>query len=253
MGSLPRILISLPLIVMPLLAATPHASASQAMRPSNAVRLLAKSRTVDARCQYLVGPDHQQLADYVARAEVASAQLDGVAATKSALAAGNSEGKTMACDAGSKAMVSAVLTAARRAEKSLGPQLAALEKKARANQRSRPQSQPRKKTRVVAMQPPPADGSGNLSGLSGSNGGLDLYTRHAAAYYIERRCGFLASRDTMAFWKLIVARHKDMIARFGGGAVTVAKARAEDAGAAACGSQSQVFVRSAWNDIQRHR
>jgi len=149
--------------------------------------------------------------------------------------------------------VAAILTAASQAEKAFGPQLAALEKKARASQRSQPQEQPRKNTRVVAMQQSPADQSGNLFGLSGSNGALDLYTRHAAAYYIERRCGFLASRDTMAFWKLIVARHNAMIAQFGGDAVTTAKTRAEDAGAAACSSQSQVFVRSAWNDIQRHR
>ncbi len=259
MRCLSRILISLPLAALPFLTASPHVSAAQAMRPSDAVRLLAQSRTADERCHYLKPADHQQLADYVARAEVAAARLEGVGTTKRALSRGNAEGKAMTCNARSKIVVTATLAAARQAEKQLGPQIASLEKKAKKQQRKR-QAQVRshKKTRVAALQSPapapaPADDGKGLFALSGSGSALDFYTRQAAAYYIERRCGFLSSSDTMAFWKLIVTRHNAMIARYGGAAVTRAKANAEQAGAAACSRDSAVFVRAAWSNMQRYR
>ncbi len=253
MRNLYRMLISLPIAALPLLAASPHLSAAPAMRPSDAVRLLAESNTADARCHILAPSDHQQLADYVARAEVAAAQLDGAAVTRSALAAGISSGNTMACDMRTQIMVAATLSAARRAEKELGPQIAELVKKAKAKKIARAQSGANRQVRAAALQLPPANDQRHLFSLSGSGGALDLYTRHAAAYYIERRCRFLASSDTMAFWKLIVMRHNAMIARFGGAAVTVAKATAADYGSAACDGDSKGFVRAAWNDMQRYR
>ena len=258
MQYLSRILISLPLCALPLLAASPHASAA-GLGPSDAVRLLAESRTADERCQYLGAADHQRLADFVARAEVAAAHLDGVAKTKAARARGDADGRAMPCNARSRMVITATLAAARRAEKQLGPKIAELDKKARREkarqeQAARTPVQPRKKTRVAALQappPPPADKPRDLFSLSGSGGGLALYTRQATAYYIERRCQFLSAGDTMAFWKAIVARHNAMIARYGGAAVTRAKAEAEQAGAAACGADAAVFVRAAWNGMQR--
>ena len=254
MRNLYRMLISLPIAALPLLASGPHVSAAPAMRPSDAVRLLAESNTADARCHVLAPADHQQLADYVARAEVAAAQLDGVARTRSALAAGKASGTTMACNARTMIVVAATLSAARRAEKQLGPQIAALEKKAKAQKVVRSQTASQNKVHVASMQVPPANDQGNpFSSLNGSGSALDLYTRHAAAYYIERHCRFLASNNTMAFWKAIVARHNAMIARFGGAAVTEAKAKAADYGSAACDGEAEGFVHAAWNDIQRYR
>ncbi len=258
MQYLSRILISLPLCALPLLAAAPHASAS-GLRPSDAVRLLAQSRTADERCQYLNAADHQQLADYVARAEVAAARIDGVATTKAARVRGDAGGRAMPCNASSRIVVTATLAAARRAEKQLGPKIAEMEKqakkdKARQRQAASNPVQPRKNARVAALQAPrpvPADKPNRLFSLSGSGSGLALYTRQAAAYYIERRCQFLSSGETMAFWKAIVARHNAMIARYGGAAVRRAKGRAEQAGAAACGGDAAVFVRAAWQDMQR--
>jgi len=254
MRILSRMLISLPIAALPLLAASPHLSAAPAMRPSDAVRLLAESNTADTRCHVLGTADHQQLADYVARAEVAAAQLDGVAKTKSALAAGKASGRTMACNARTTIVVAATLSAARRAEKELGPQIAALEKKARAQKAARSQTTSQKQVHVASLQVPPANDQKSLfSSLNGSGSALDLYTRHAAAYYIERHCRFLASNNTMAFWKAIVTRHNAMIARFGGAAVTDAKAKAADYGSAACDGEAEVFVQAAWNDMQHDR
>jgi len=255
MQTLSRMLISLPLCVLPLLAAVPHASAA-GLRPSDAVRLLAQSRTADARCQYLSAADHQQLADYVARAEVAAAGIDGVGRTRAARTRGDAEGRAMPCNARSKTIITATLAAARRAEKQVGPRIARMEKKTPQKEAARSTHQPRKKQRVAALQvPQPAPGKTprSLFSLTGSGSGLGLYTRQAAAYYIERRCRFLSSGDTMAFWKAIVVRHNAMIARYGGAAVRRAKAKAEKAGAAACSPDAGVFVRAAWQDMQHHR
>ncbi len=252
MRNLFRTLISLPIAALPLLAASPHLSAAPAMRPSDAVRLLAQSNTADTRCHILSPADHQQLADYVARAEVAAAQLEGVAKIQSALAAGKASGTTMACNIRTTIVVGATLSAARRAEKELGPQIAALEKKANAQKAARSRTASQKQVHVAALQVPSAhDQESPFSSLDGSGDALDLYTRHAAAYYIERHCRFLASNDTMAFWKAIVVRHNAMIARFGGAAVTGAKAKAAEFGSVACDGEAEGFVHAAWNDMQQ--
>lgn len=255
MQSLSRILISLPLCILPFVATVPHASAA-GLAPSDAVRLLARSRTADQRCQYLSAGDHQQLADYVARAEVAAARIDGVGRTKAARNRGDAEGRAMPCNAQSKRIITATLVAARRAEKQLGHRIAKAHKTASHKEVARSTYHPPKKEHVAALrasQPAPARKPRSLFSLTGSGSGLGLYTREAAAYYIERRCQFLSSGDTMAFWKAIVVRHNAMIARYGGSAVRRAKAKAQDVGAAACTRNSEVFVRAAWQGMQGNR
>jgi len=257
MQYLSRILISLPLCALPLLAMGPHAASAAGLRPSDAVRLLARSRTVDERCQYLDAADHQQLADFVARAEVAAARIDGVSRTRSARAQGDVEGRAMPCDASSRTVVTATLAAARRAAERAGPRTAKAENKPQKNSTrqsaaARKPVQPRKTAHVAALAAPQPQ-SRDLFSLTGASSGLGLYTRQAAAYYIERRCRYLSSGDTMAFWKLIVARHNAMIARYGGSAVTRAKAKAAEAGGAACSADAGVFVRATWQDMQHYR
>jgi hypothetical protein len=249
---LSHILISLPVAVLPLLAGAPHLSAGTA---SNAVSLLAQSKAVDRRCHHLSDADHQQLSDYVARAEVIGARLEGAGAMKSALASGARKGSAMSCDGESKSLVLATLNAARRADQALAAQSRNTRQASNTpSQQSRTVEKTRQPARTVAMQPPqPRQPDVRPDARMHRGGALGHYTQLAAAYYIERRCGFLASRDTMTFWKLIVARHNAMIDAYGGSAVTDAKAEAEQAGSAACSRESEAFVRSAWNDIQQVR
>jgi hypothetical protein len=233
-NALSRIVIVLAL--MALAPGMPFASAREALKPTDAVKLLARSVEADAKCRHLDADEHQKLADFVARAEVAAARLSGVAATQAARQAGTREGAAMACDGASRDLVTATLEAARLADRQargLSPA-------------------PKPQHQAAGTRQAPASDEEALK-LGGDADGLDGYVRHAAAYYVERRCRYLPARDTMAFWNVIVERHYAMIDRFGGAAVTEAKAKAEAAGAGPCNAEAASLVRAAWGDLQRLR
>ena len=98
---------------LPALAAKP--ALAETVGLERALELLAKSVVVDNKCNVLTLSERDELSNYVAKAEVAAAEKTTVAVTRSALSAGQSQGRAETCGEEASQEVKATLTAARDA------------------------------------------------------------------------------------------------------------------------------------------
>lgn len=110
--------------------------------------------------------------------------------TRSALSAGQSEGRAETCGQEASQEVKATLMAARDAINA-------------AEQDDGSASEP---SRTVATPAP--------------RGGLSVYGRIIETYYLERRCAFLSRRKMNSFYKAVVRSHRNAISEFGKSAVS---------------------------------
>lgn len=222
-----QFVISLPLLVAPLIfVGTGQANAAaQNIGPTGAVKLLAQSRSADAKCKHLTNKEHAELDDYVAKAEIAAATMESAQEAKSARKSGNVAGKTMACGNSSEELVRATLDAARRA-------MAA----ARRDNKRKRVARKRAAAPTVRAQP-------RLVSV-GSASSLTRYRRVTEAYYLERRCQHLSRPKAVRFWKKIVASHNAVLRKYTTMQVSKAKSGAERAarGWGSCGSRTAKIV-----------
>ncbi len=93
----------------------PAQAGGRPMAPAEALSVLAQARTLDARCGFLNGPAHEELAGYAARAEIVTAERMGAKAAESAVDRGSRAGRAAACDGEGRALVRDALAAAREA------------------------------------------------------------------------------------------------------------------------------------------
>lgn len=227
-----KIILSLPLLAAAWMVGIGSMRAAvQNLQPSEAVELLARSEAIDAKCQYLSNTEHQELRDYVARAEVAVAAQTSVERAGNAISRGSAAGSTTACGRNSEITVRATMDAARRA-------IAAARSPQQAAASSRPQTQ------AVALRSKPS---------AREAGKTARYSRLAAAYYIERRCKHLSHAQAVDFWKRIVRMHKAVLSSQGPDALTRAKSRAiaKANSMRRCNANSAKLVRSSYRTIKR--
>jgi hypothetical protein len=222
-----RLLIAVPLLVVPLTFLTAsHASAAPGAA-EEAVRLLAKARAADGLCNYLSASERAELARYAARAEHAATSQAGADAAKSAARSGAAQGLAETCSADLKADVRETLVAAREAAASAG------------------KSQPVKPTPAAATpadQPPLRASDGNAS--------LIHYKRAVRAYYLERECRSLSKAEATRFWTGIVRLHRKAVAANGVAAVKPLMLSAETrAKSLSCGKRAMVEIRRGYEDI----
>ena len=111
---LAKLFISLPVLTLPLWDAAPQAQAEVVMSQIDALRQLAKSRAADSKCRILPAPEAEELAGYLARAEIAAASRQSVGEVRSAISLGKTLGGTAACSANTSDEVKATLDAARQ-------------------------------------------------------------------------------------------------------------------------------------------
>lgn len=240
MSVLTRVVISVPIAVgswmLGMNAMT--AAASQNIGPAQALELLSRSRTVDAKCKFLSVPEHVELGDYVAKAEIVTAGREGVGRAKSAVNSGIAQGKTMTCDRESEIVVRATMDAARRAMDEVRAQ-GAKPVQATAQQPKAKSEDSRKKLAV--------------RNEALSNGALKRYSDEAAAYYVERRCRHLSQSQVIQFWRKIAAKHNALLGRFGPDAVRAAKNEAISRSRASgrCGARTVKIVKSGYSSIVR--
>ena len=229
---LSRLLISLPLIAAPAIALMPHPG-SAAMQPIEALEQLAKSRTAEARCRTLDQRERDELAGYLARAEVAVTRTAPLSDVQGSLTAGRMAGEAVPCSDAVRNEITATLAAARRA-------MAAVE--------ARPA------TRI--FEPKAAGTARNLGNTSAQGStmprdNLARYGRQAKAYYVERRCTHLSGHKTRNFYDLIVRRHQAAVQAYGGPAVGIVLRRAEAEAADIRCAGSRSLVAAAYSDIRR--
>ncbi|MEQ1524658.1 MAG: hypothetical protein ABL936_25650, partial [Aestuariivirga sp.] len=110
-----QFLITLPLLALPLAALAPKPALAETVGFERALELLAKSVVVDNKCNVLTVSERDELSNYVARAEVAAAERTTLVVTRSALSAGQSQGRAETCGEEASQEVKETLTAAREA------------------------------------------------------------------------------------------------------------------------------------------
>ena len=192
-----QFLITLPLLALPLAALGAKPAHAETVGLERALELLAKSVVVDSKCNVLTVSERDELSNYIAKAEVAAAEKTTVNVTRSALSAGQSQGRAETCGAVASQEVKETLTAAREAIKA-------------AEQNDSSAAEP---ARTVPTPVP--------------RGGLSVYGRIIETYYLERRCTFLSRRKMNAFYKAVVRSHRVVVSEFGKSAVSKVMRSAE--------------------------
>jgi hypothetical protein len=232
MRTFPQMLITLPLLAAPFVAMKP--AAAEPFTPLAAVELLAKSKAADAKCHFLGGDEAQELSDYVARGEIASAQQTSVSETQAAMAQGRKQGAAAACGEAAKADLRETLLAAREA-------MAAVDAgQSPPADAAAPEPAKKQKTQALKAAPPLEEKRATLPGLDGYGG-------KAFAYYLDRRCGHLSRAQARRFYSAIIRMHGEALASSGKAPVARALRAAEaKAKTVSCGSQSAGLVKSGY-------
>jgi len=190
-------LITLPLLALPFVGLSAKPALAETVGLERALELLAKSVVVDGRCNVLTVTERDELSSYVAKAEVAAAEKTTVHVTRSALAAGRSQGLATDCGSGASDEVKETLIAARDAINTAEHENSKVAKPALA------------------------------APLPASRGSLSVYGRIIETYYLERRCAFLSKRKMNSFYKAVVRNHREVLSKFGRSAVSKVMKSAE--------------------------
>lgn len=215
-----QFLITLPLLALPLSAVASKPALAETVGFERALELLAKSVVVDNKCNVLTVSERDELSNYVAKAEVAAAEKTTVAVTRSALSAGQSQGRAETCGEEASHEVKATLIAARNAINA-------------AEQDDASASEPPR----TAATPAP-------------RGGLSVYGRIIEAYYLERRCTFLSRRKMKSFYKAVVKNHRAVIAEFGKPAVSkVMKSAEARSNYQSCNGAGEARVKAGFGEV----
>ena len=220
MHNFSKLLITLPVMALPLAALSPKPALAETVGIERALELLAKSTVVDRKCSILTMPERDELSIYSAKAEVAAAEKTTLQVTRSALAAGKSQGQAAVCGTEASREVRETLVAARNAvsgaEKVESPV----------------------KTPILASRAPVAGAS------------LSTFGRTIEIYYLERRCAYLSKREINTFYKAMVRGHRAVVAKFGKAAVwKVMKSAESRANHQRCNDEGEARVLSGFAEI----
>lgn len=224
------------LIVLPLFFGSLNAAAfAEPVTPEQATELLAKSQTIDTKCNFLTSAQHMELSHLAARAEIALATQQSVAAASAALARGKALGKATTCGDAERAEVSGILAAAKSALLQAPqpvPQVTAVEPQPVAT--LEPQvalaTEPVKLVTVEAkprLVVPPIRKSAVKPLKLTVVKGLGSYVSLTQRYYLERRCGAMGLHAINALYQNVVATHNRTLRTFGKASTAAAMHRAE--------------------------
>lgn len=228
---LAKLLITLPVLVLPLWGAAPALKAQDVMPQIDALRQLAKSRAADGKCRVLASGEAEELSGYVARAEIAATGRQSVGEVKSAISLGKTLGGGAACSANTSEEIKATLDAARQAMAAVTPSSRVAEEDDVAREETVVPER-----RIRAPRP--------------RNSSLASYGRQAFAYFVERRCEYLSRRDIRAFWAAVVREHRAALSTYGRRAVARAVRRAEaEAEQMECGARGRQIVRAEYTKL----
>ncbi|HTN96772.1 MAG TPA: hypothetical protein VL101_07330 [Nordella sp.] len=228
---LAKLLITLPVLALPLWGAAPALEAQEVMPQIDALRQIAKSRAADGKCRVLAPGEAEELSGYLARAEIAATGRQSVGEVKSAISLGKTLGGSSACTANTSDEIKATLDAARQAMAAVSPSSRVAEEDDVAREETVVPER-----RIRAPRP--------------RNSSLAGYGRQAFAYFVERRCEYLSHRDVRAFWAAVVREHRAALSTYGRRAVvrTVKQAQAE-ADRVECGAKGRQMVRAEYTKL----
>jgi len=223
---LSRYLITLPVMLLPLVAAGARPGLADAAGVEQGVEILARAKAADSRCHILSEGERDELGRYAARAEIAAASRISVTAARTARSRGDAAGSAADCGATVATDVRDTLAAAREAIAAHG-------------RKPRPEISAATAASVADRGPP-----------AGAPG-LARYGRLAEAYYVERRCRHLSRGDADRFWRAIVRMHKLVLVSNGTAAVAPVLRRAErQSHSPGCGEATYAEVKAGFQEIQ---
>ena len=248
-----KYLITLPILALPAIAGVQKPAFAGTVTPAAALELLAESSAADRKCKFLVPGDSDELASYLARAEVAAAERMSLSTAQASIATGKARGTASACGETDRAAVGSTLSAAREA-------MAAVES---GRVRDEPEDEPRAaaaepapkifKKHVANLEPvkrlPPRALRRDAKALT-VTGSMRRYAVEAAAYYADRKCRMLSQAQAKTFWNGIVGRHKAALAAHGKRAVAAVLAEAESSASGwNCGERTALAIKQGLDSV----
>jgi hypothetical protein len=226
---------------------------AQTMAASDVTRMLAKSQSLDARCNILAEADRQDLMDYLARAEILLAERESVKAARTAIAKGRSAAGEGICGPEQDKFVRGILSAARASTAAEPPVQQATEPPAAAPQPLPPRqveasvnSSPKLRQAVVEPEPKPVaevkvkiirKKSAPVNALAAApkvkpkpdpttvatkkkpSSSLNAYAGLAQRYYVELKCRSMSGPAVKKLYATVLANHKQAVAESGPSAV----------------------------------
>lgn len=200
MPRLTRLLTTLPVVILPLVARIIDPASASTLSVEQGLQVLAKSKAIDRKCGLLAASERRELTGYLARAEVASQSMIGGSAANAAIANGRAAGKAAKCGPGARQDVEETLVAAR---------LAVAQADGTRPVRPRPLEMPEKPNRLGQIGPvSPAE-----------------YRSLTQPYFVDLRCKQLGSRKARLYYEAIKDLQKASIAKHGTAAIAGVQAR----------------------------
>ena len=232
MAKLLNMLITLPVILVPVAILAVRPAAAELVSPTQALEILAKSDAASTKCGVLMGSERAELKQYVARAEIAAARRMGPEEANGVVLSGRASGKSASCTGETTAEIYEALNAARVA-------VAQADGGRRARVSLFPQSRSVRlsnSTGSVAILREPAQPKGSLG----------RFQQVSTAYFIEKRCRFLTNSRARSFWQSVLGAQSEAMAANNRSQVNAVLKRARVAAdRASCDARAARLVRSA--------
>jgi hypothetical protein len=189
-------------------------------KAQQAIELLARAQTMDAKCKFLDEADQYDLSNLMARAELALAQRTTIEITKQALARGRNAGSNAMCNDAERAEILLILSSAKQAAAQ-----APVRETAMAAAPEKPVVEIKKSPRIKVVMK--VESLPKLKTIPKSKTGLVQYANITERYYLARRCGNMSSRQIAGFYQNVVNTHEAVLATFGRSIVAKAMQKAE--------------------------
>ena len=200
MPRLARLLTTLPVVILPLVARIIDPAAASTLSVEQGLHVLAKSKATDSKCGFLASSERRELSGYLARAEVASQTMIGGSTVNAAIANGRAAGKAAKCGSGARQDVEETLVAAR---------LAVAQADGIRPARLRQPDKPEKTNSHGQIAPAtPAE-----------------YRTLTQPYFVDLRCKQLGGRKARLYYEALQELQKASIAKHGTAAIAGAQAR----------------------------
>ncbi len=220
-----------------LLAATAMLSTQQQAfaddaQAQQAIKLLARSESLDLKCNFLKSADRDELTALMARAELAMAKRTSVDITKSAMAIGHASGKNATCTDAEHADLNVILSSAKQAAAQVS--VPPVQEQVAAIVPPKPAAQPLKPPRIKVILNAEAASEPKIK--SPTKAGLAQYASLTERYYLARRCGSMSAREISGFYQTVINTHQAVLSTFGRNAVATVMQQSETkANAQSCG------------------
>ena len=213
-----RLALVTPLLVSFAFTAQQSAGFAAAIGAEEATKLLARSQSLEENCKFLTASQSDELAAFVAKAEIAMVAKSSAASAKSLIAEGRAQGRSAPCSDSEHADVVSIINAAHRATSNSAQMVAKIKP---VLEPVAPNTSPKKiavgfvKVDTPDRVKPIEKKAKIISARIVQSGGLSRYAALTQRYYLARKCNSMSFASITSLYKDVVATHKNAVASFG--------------------------------------